>query len=58
MKNDKKILEKMKEIWERADYYVGYVGQANPDAYCDRLVEEVIVKAKELEKLHKGNFNK
>ena len=58
MKNDKKILEVMKDISYWSAYYIDFVEGANTCAHTDRVVEHVTEKAEELKKLHVGNFVK
>ncbi len=57
MKNDKLILEKVENILDKARIYVGFVENANPCAYTDRLLEDIVKEAKEIEKLHDNQFN-
>ena len=56
MKNDKKILEAMKDIYNTAAYFIDFVEEANPCAHTDRMVEKVIAKSEELKKLYGNNF--
>ena len=56
MKNDKKIMEVVKKIKLNSELYIDYVTIANPDSYMDRVVEEIVKDAKELEKLYRDNF--
>lgn len=58
MKNDKKILEAMRDLEYWAAYYIDFVSGANTCAYTDRVVEHVVEKAEEIRKLHEENFNK
>jgi hypothetical protein len=58
VKNDKKILESMKELSYWAAYYVDFVTGANTCAHTDRVIESVVEKAEEIKKLHEENFNK
>lgn len=57
MKNDKLILEKVESILDKARIYAGFVANANPCAYTDRLLEDIVEDAKEIEKLHNNQFN-
>lgn len=56
MKNDKKILEAMRDISYWSAYYIDFVEKSNTCAYTDRVVEHVFEKAEEIKKLHEGNF--
>jgi len=56
MKNDKKIMKVVKKIKLNSELYVDYVTIANPNSYTDRVIEEIITDAKELEKLYRNNF--
>ena len=57
MKNDKLILEKVESILDKARIYAGFVENANPCAYTDRLLEDIVTEAKEIEELHNNQFN-
>lgn len=57
MKNDKLIREKVESILDKARIYVGFVENANPCAYTDRLLEDIVKEAKEIEDLHNNQFN-
>jgi len=52
MQNDKEIKALISEISAEAKKYLGFVTDANPCAYTDRMVEEIIEKSKRLEELH------
>lgn len=54
MRNDYKIKKALKEINIKIDEIIK---QPNMDAYTDRLIESIIEKAKEIEKLHYDNFH-
>jgi len=56
MINDDKILNKMKEIQQKASEYINYVHGFNPCAYSDRMVESVIKAADELKKLYESQI--
>lgn len=56
MKNDKKILEAMRNLSYWAAYYIDFVTNANTCAHTDRVVEHVVEKAEEIKKLHSENF--
>ena len=55
MKNDKKILATLKLITEKSNGYIDLVESSNPDAYSDRILEEIIEEGKELERLYNEN---
>ena len=52
MKNDKRIISLLLEMRSKIDYVVSI---DTIDSYTDRVIEEVIDKGKELEKLHNSN---
>ena len=54
MRNDYKIKKVLKEINTKIEEIIK---QPNMDAYTDRLIESIIKKAKEIEKLHYDNFH-
>lgn len=56
MKNDKKILEAVKEIYNLAAYFIDFVEEANPCAHTDRMLEKIISTAEEVKKLQSENF--
>lgn len=56
MRNDKEILEVMKEIYNSAAYFIDFVESINPCAHTDRMIERVIAKSEELKKLYYNNF--
>lgn len=58
MKNDKKILNKIKEIEKECSDYIAWVTAMNPMAATDRMVENIIKKAEELKPLYEENFTK
>lgn len=58
MKNDKKILELMREIRDACAYFVSYVEGLNPCAHTDRVVEKVITLAADLKEAQDNNFSK
>lgn len=49
MKNDRKIKNQIKSLSKLCGEYLG---APNPDAYCDRIVEQIIAGSKELERLY------
>lgn len=58
MKNDKKILDLIKDIKSSADFYVSCVKAYNPCAHTDRVIEKILKSAEELRKLYDSNFPK
>ena len=54
MRNDYKIKKVLKEINTKIEEIIK---QPNMDAYTDRLIESIIEKEKEIEKLHYDNFH-
>ena len=56
-KNDKKIDAKVKELKSKAEEFLGLVTSFNHDAWSDRTLEELIDLGREVETLHKANFN-
>lgn len=56
MKNDKKILAAVEEIYKVAAYYIDFVEGTNPCAHTDRMLEKLISKAEEVKTLHQQNF--
>ena len=57
MKNDSQIKEKVKQIHQKSGNYLDFVNTMNECAFTDRMIEEIIDDAKELEQLHGGQFN-
>ena len=51
MQNDKKILETVRKIKKEAKDYTDFVESANPCAYTDRIVENIIKEAETLKSL-------
>lgn len=58
MKNDKKILELVRQIRDASAYFVSYVEAANPCAHTDRIVEKILDLAEDLEKEYDSNVPK
>ncbi len=56
MKNDKKIRNVVKTLNLMCADFIDYVSNLNECSYSDRMIESIIDKAKELEKLHKERF--
>lgn len=53
MKNDKKIREKMQNLIVKAEKWLSF---PNNSAATDRILEDIIDEAKEIEKLHEERF--
>lgn len=59
MKNDKKIERKVAEIQSLCyEFKCDVKSLGNQDAFTDRIVEKIIDKSKELEKLYNAQFDK
>lgn len=56
MKNDRRIKNTIKDINTMCLDYLSYVNGVNECAYSDRIVEYIIKRSKELEKLHNLRF--
>lgn len=56
MKNDKKILEAIIDLYKWSAYYIDFVERANTCAHTDRVVENIVAKAEEIKKLQEENF--
>jgi len=57
MKYDRKITSLIKEINESCEGYLGYVSSANTCAMTDRIVEKIIEKSNEIDRLHFSRFH-
>ena len=55
MTNDKQITSIIKTIGEYCDRYTDIVTRANPMAATDRIVEDILLKSKQLERLYNTN---
>lgn len=56
MKQDKKIRKKVIELKDRCEKFIEYVTTLNDCAYSDRMIESIVLAAKELEKNHNKKF--
>ena len=57
MKNDKIILNKVKELRDNCNDYIGFVTSYNECAYTDRKLESIIECSEELASKIKNNFD-
>lgn len=53
---EKKIMRLMKQIRERADWWIGWVSDVNEDAATDRVLEKVSDLAAEMRSVHESRF--
>ncbi len=56
MKNDRKVKYLIKDINTKCLDYLSYINRLNECAYSDRIVEYIIKRSKELEKIHNSRF--
>lgn len=58
MKNDKRIEETVDAMLSLCEEYLAYCDNASKCAYADDIVEKIVKKGKELEKLREERFRK
>lgn len=56
MANDKKIKKIVEELNKDTQEYLDYITDLNECAFTDRKIENIIKKAKELDKYYNDNF--
>ena len=56
MNQDKRIRKNVIELKERCEKFIEYVTTLNECAYSDRMIESIVLAAKELEKNHNKKF--